>query len=471
MQTSKRVRVVILGAGPAGISAANQLARRQHFDVTVVEASPRVGGNSGSFALGGMNVDFGSHRLHPVCAPHILRQIRSMLGPELIQRPRHGRIRLWNRWIHFPLRAFDLAANAPHSFWLGAGRDALKRRTQRRDWESYASVLEQKFGSRICQDFYFPYAKKIWGLDPSALHAEQARRRVSARSSIEIFAQAASLIRRRSRAKTFYYPRNGYGRICEAYAAAALAAGAKFEFNTKLTSIAVSDGPSSEVGARNCAQDLLLPANLVLSTIPITALLRSIQPAPPTSILQGMTALRFRAMILIYLVLETDRFTEFDAHYFPGPEIPITRCSEPKNYGLAGVPGRTVLCLELPCSVNDSVWSATEAELASIGLNALATADLAVKSKVVQVAVRRIPTAYPIYTTNFRQHLTNALNWLEQLAPVMTLGRQGLFAHTNTHHVLELAYAASESIRDDGTINRALWARSKLNFDEQAVQD
>jgi protoporphyrinogen oxidase len=471
MDISKQVSVVILGAGPAGISAASQLARRQHFDVTVLEASPRIGGNSGSFALGGLNVDFGSHRLHPACAPHILSEIRSMLGPELIQRPRHGRIRLWNRWVHFPLRTFDLAANAPLSFWLAAGRDALRSRPKQRDRETFASVLEHKFGPRVCQDFYFPYARKIWGLDPSALHAEQARRRVSARSAVEILAQATSLVHRRSRAKTFYYPRNGYGRICEAYGTAAVAAGVKFEFNTKLTSIQAYKGPAVAIGSKNSTQDLLFSAHVVLSTIPITTLLQSIRPTPPAAILEGMAALRFRAMVLIYLVLDTDRFTEFDAHYFPGPEVPITRCSEPKNYGLAGVSGCTVLCLELPCSVKDPVWNATEMEQAAIGMDALTRADLPVKSKVVQVAIRRIQAAYPIYTTEFRECLTNALDWLEQVDRVITLGRQGLFTHTNTHHVLELAHAASESIRDDGTINRALWARSRLNFDEQVVQD
>src|SRR3954453_21333771 len=96
MDSFRKVRVVILGAGPAGISAASRLAQRQNFDVTVLEACPLVGGSAASFALGGLNVDFGSHRLHPACAPHVLNDIRSMLGPDLIERPRHGRIRLWN---------------------------------------------------------------------------------------------------------------------------------------------------------------------------------------------------------------------------------------------------------------------------------------------------------------------------------------------------------------------------------------
>src|SRR5436305_13794157 len=85
MDSSRKVRVVILGAGPAGISAASRLAQRQNFDVTVLEASPFVGGSAASFALGGLNVDFGSYRLHPACVPHVLIDIRLMLGLDLIE--------------------------------------------------------------------------------------------------------------------------------------------------------------------------------------------------------------------------------------------------------------------------------------------------------------------------------------------------------------------------------------------------
>src|SRR5438309_8065898 len=241
MDSSRKVRVVILGAGPAGISAASRLAQRQNFDVTVLEASPFVGGSAASFALGGLNVDFGSHRLHPACVPHVLNDIRSMLGPDLIERPRHGRIRLWNRWLHFPLRMWNLTATAPVSFWFAAGRHALRRRRDLRN-ETFASILETKFGTRLCQDFYFPYAKKIWGVDASALHAEQARRRISANSGIQIVAQAASLVHRRTQRSTFYYPRKGYGQISQAYAKAATAAGVKLQLEMKVTSIQLSTG-------------------------------------------------------------------------------------------------------------------------------------------------------------------------------------------------------------------------------------
>ena len=145
----------------------------------------------------------------------------------------------------------------------------------------------------------------------------------------------------------FFYPRNGFGSISEAYAGAAFRKGADLRLGTDITGVEVSQGRAVAVWVKNGDEERL-PASQVLSTIPITALVRALRPAAPAHILAAADALRYRAMILIYLVLETDRFTEYDAHYFPAADMPITRLSEPKNYSLSPAPGVTVLCAELP---------------------------------------------------------------------------------------------------------------------------
>ncbi len=95
-------QVVIFGAGPAGLAAALELAE-QGVNVVVLEKQDSVGGNAGSFELAGVQVDFGSHRLHPAAEPKVLSRLKNLLGDDLLDRPRHGRIRLLGRWIHFPL--------------------------------------------------------------------------------------------------------------------------------------------------------------------------------------------------------------------------------------------------------------------------------------------------------------------------------------------------------------------------------
>ena len=172
-------RVAVLGAGPAGVGAAHWLAERG-FDVEVLERGSAVGDNAGSFELAGIRVDYGSHRLHPATDPELLAHLRDLLGDDLLERPRHGRINLLGRWIHFPLRPLNRLLGLPPRFAIGAGIDTLRKPfacAPPAGDESFASVLQQGLGRTICQEFYFPYVRKIWGLDPEAISAIQAHKR------------------------------------------------------------------------------------------------------------------------------------------------------------------------------------------------------------------------------------------------------------------------------------------------------
>jgi len=176
-------------------------------------------------------------------------------------------------------------------------------------------------------------------------------------------------------------------------------------------------------------------------------------------------------MILIYLVLEAEQFTEFDAHYFPDANIGITRLSEPKNYGLAKLPGRTVLCAELPCFQTDAVWTASDEDLGRLVTEALKVSGIPVRAKVLEVASRRLPQAYPLYTREYREHFDRIDGWLNGLDGILTFGRQGLFAHDNTHHALAMAYAVSECLDDSGSLNRSLWQEHRRAFQHHVVED
>ena len=470
----KKTPVIVIGAGPAGLGGAFRLALRECFDVTILEREAGVGGNAGSFELSGLRVDYGSHRLHPSCAPEILTDIRQMLGDTLLDRPRHGRIRIQGRWVHFPLKPLDLITHLPMSFTSGVIRDSLRKLGGRRTVaETFEGVLEHGLGRTICRNFYFPYAHKIWGLPPVELDAEQARRRVSAGSLGKMMRKVLHAMPgfKRPGAGRFFYPRRGFGSISEGYYNASLKAGASLRLGAQVTGLDRNGDGGVRVSVKNPDAEEVFAGRQVLSTVPISILARLIQPAAPAGVLQSAASLRFRSMILIYLVLETDQFTEFDAHYFPGREIAITRLSEPKNYGLAVLPGRTVLCAELPCFQQDPVWTATPDELSQLLLNALSSSGLPVRSRVLEVAVRRLPQAYPLYTRDYREHFDRVDGWLNGIDGILTFGRQGLFAHDNTHHALAMAYAASECLDDSGALDRARWQQHRSAFQRHVVED
>lgn len=466
--------LVILGGGPAGLAAAYQFARRGWPSITVLERAGRVGGNAGSFVLDGIPVDFGSHRLHPSTSPVLMADIKALLGDDLLDRPRHGRIRLQGRWVHFPLKPVDLALRLPPAFALGVFGDALtKRFAPTVDPPTFASVLEQGLGKTICREFYFPYAEKLWGLPPAALDAEQAKRRVANSSLGKMVRRVLNAVpgMKPPGAGRFFYPRRGFGQIAEAYADAARQAGATVALNATVHEVAADGDRVTGVVATIDGERRTLPARQVLSTIPLTVLAKLVTGAATPAPLAATTGLGYRGMVLIYVTLEAEQFTEFDAHYFPEAHLRISRMSEPKNYSLTSSPGRTVLCAELPCAVGGAEWTMSDAQLLELFRGDIERAGLGRLPPVARVHVERIPQAYPLYTEGYRVAFDALDRWAATLDGLVTFGRQGLFVHDNTHHTMAMAYALADCLRHDGTLDRTAWAAARKGFESNVVED
>jgi protoporphyrinogen oxidase len=468
--------VVILGAGPAGVGAAHRLACGGLARVTVLEQRDTVGGNAGSFQVDGVWVDYGSHRLHPACDPAILSDLRELLGEDLLDRPRHGRIRLEGRWIHFPLKPGDLLLRLPKRFALGVGLDLVRKRVATADNspESFASVLEQSLGRTICREFYFPYARKLWGLPPEDLASTQARRRVSGNSVWKILRKIANSIPglKRPGSGRFFYPRRGYGQISQRLYETARTAGAEFLFGARVVAVEREDGRIAAVRYELGGKEHTIATTNVWSTLPISLLVRSMRPEAPPEILEAGNRISFRGMILIYLTLEKDQFSEYDAHYFPEESIPISRLSEPKNYSASKEPrGRTVLCAELPADPGSPEWERTDQELGELLRTWLEQAALPLRTKTLRVTTRRLRQAYPIYRRGFERNFAMADQWLGEMEGLLTFGRQGLFVHDNTHHALYMAQAAAKCLRADGSFDKDLWAQYRQIFETHVVED
>jgi protoporphyrinogen oxidase len=463
--------IVVLGAGPAGLGLAYRAADAGH-DVTVVEREDRVGGAAGSFTVAGVRVDHGSHRLHRAIAPEILSDLQDLLGDDLQRRHRHGRIRLAGRWLPFPLTPIATVRNLPPAFGISAAAESLTSWARRPRADTFAEVVRAGLGPTMAARFYEPYAWKLWGLDPREISGEQARRRITA-------ATPAALIRRvlagrDPEARTFLYPRRGFGQLWEALAAGATARGATISLGR--TAVAI-DRDADGVVVR-LADGGAVRGRHLYSTLPLPVLIRLLRPTPPDDVLAAAARLRTRAMVLVYLVLDRDRYTPFDAHYLPELSTPVTRVSEPKNYraGHAGPDdpgdpeGRTVLCGEVPCALGDVVWRATDTELAGIVRTALQGGGLPDVTPV-GVVIRRLPSAYPIYDRGFAEHLDRIDRWVGQMPDVTTYGRNGLFVHDNSHHALAMAWAAADALRPDGSPDPATWSAARAGFARHLVED
>ncbi|MFN2431808.1 MAG: NAD(P)/FAD-dependent oxidoreductase [Gemmatimonadota bacterium] len=475
-ERAARPRVVVLGAGPAGAGAAYRLARLALARPTVLELRDGVGGNAGSFTLHGVHCDYGSHRLHPVVDPVVMRDLRELLGDDLQLRVRHGRILLRGRWIHFPLKPLDLLLRLPKTFALGVAADTARKVLPRpsRGPETFASVLERGLGATICREFYFPYARKLWGVEPEELAATTAQRRVSGSSVAKILRKVAAQVPglRPAHAGRFWYPRRGYGQISAALHEAAEREGAEFLFRSRVTGIERDGQRVTGVRYEKDGEERGIRTDHVWSTLPVSLVASMMRPQPPAEVLQAAASVAFRGMILVYLVLEQDRFSAFDAYYFPETAIPISRMSEPKNFFGSPEPrGCTVLCAELPCDPGSAEWEMNDEDLGRQLLEWLDRAGLPVRAPVREVVTRRLRQAYPVYRRGFEAHLDTLERWLTDIEGLLTFGRQGLFAHDNTHHTLYTAYAAAACFAPDGTFDEERWRAFRRVFETHVVED
>jgi protoporphyrinogen oxidase len=468
--------VTVLGAGPAGLAAALELAQ-SGVKVTVLEKQNHVGGNAASFEFGGIHVDYGSHRLHPASPPRVLARIRELLGDDLLTRPRHGRIRLMGRWIHFPLRPVDFLLRVHPRFAVGVATDLARKlipssRTSAQ--ETFASVLEKGLGRTICKEFYFPYARKIWGIEPQDISSTQAYKRVSAGSIGQMIKRLLPFGSGSGGASTkgiFYYPKYGFGQISIALHDAAVRAGASVHLGAQVRQICLQDGNRSVVFADN-GGTRRIQTNQIYSTIPVTLLSHLVDVPVPEEVVAASDSLQFRSMVLVYLLLDQDRFSEFDAHYFPETGIPFTRVSETRNYTNRSEPaGRTCLCAEIPCDRDGKIWSMSDEQLAALVSDGLAKAGLPVRVPIIDVRVRRIPFAYPLFGVGYEKHFATMDEWVSGLDGILSFGRQGLYAHDNTHHAIFMAQAAAGCLLEDGTIDAVAWRAQRKIFESHVVED
>ncbi len=473
---SGSARLVILGAGPAGAGASYRLAQRPGLEVTVLEQRDSVGGNAGSFLIEGISCDYGSHRLHPVVEPEVMRDMEALFGNDLLWRVRHGRILLKRRWIHFPLKPVDLLLRLPPSFALSIIGDLAGKLVRHPAGveETFETVLRRSLGPTICDEFYFPYARKLWGLEPKDLAVTAARRRVSGSSIGKILKKVAGQVPglKSRTAGRFYYPRQGFGEITRRYAQAAQSLGAKYLLGSRVVAIETTENRVTGVRYQQNGEEHVLPADLVWSTLPVSLMARSVRPEAPAQVVEAAQGMIFRGMILIYLVLETDQFSAVDAYYFPESHIPVSRVSEPKNFtGTSEPRGLTALCAELPSDPGQPEWSLSDEELGHRLTGWLGQAGLPVKAPVRSVVTRRLSHAYPVYTRDYESRLTTIDDWLGSIEGLLTFGRQGLFAHDNTHHALATAYAAVDCLSPAARFNGARWAEYRRKFETHVVED
>lgn len=447
-------KVVVLGAGPAGLAAAWKLVK-SGWSVEVLEANSYVGGLAHTMQHGDYLFDFGPHRFHSANSA-VLSEITHLMGP-MPTRICKTQVYFGDKFYTYPLSAGNLLSSL--SPWLGVTCFAdflytwIKNKIRPAEDNSFEAWVVNRFGRRLYDVYFGPYTAKVWGRDPSRLAASWAAQRVAVVDLWDLILRVLKIRREdndfhHSPFKAeFFYPEKGVGAIYEKMADDIVRFGGTVSLNSRVKQV-TCDGDRVEcVLVERNDQLEEITADYFVSTVPISPLIRALRPPAPQEVLEAASQIRFRAMIFLYLKLDRPSVTDDHWIYFPDPKTVFNRISEMRNFSdSAAPPGKTSLCVEITCDVNDEIWNTPEEELLSQSVRGLVESGLIRENDVIGHFFRRSSNAYPTYDLKFEGNLGKLAYHLASWPNLIVCGRQGLFRYVNQDHAIEMGFCAAEEI-------------------------
>jgi protoporphyrinogen oxidase len=446
-------RVVVIGAGPAGLTAAYLLSQ-QGYSVTVLEADNVVGGISRTAQYKGYRFDIGGHRFFTKIQ-EVQALWTELLGDEFISVPRLSRIHYSGKFFDYPLKASNAlrglgiinAIRIVWSYFQARSQPILIE-------ENFEQWVTNRFGRRLYEIFFKTYTEKVWGIPCTEIRAEWAAQRIQGLSLAGAILSAAALNKRPTKIKSlineFQYPRLGPGQMWEAARDRVEAMGNRVLMNTYASSIECTvDSSTGErlvtaVRARTPTGEERFPADHVISTMPVRSLVRALEPPVSPEVRRAAEGLRYRDFLVVALILEGDNLFPDTWIYIHTPGVQVGRIQNFNNWSKAMVPepGRTCLGLEYFCFEGDGLWSSTDEELVALATRELKELNLASRLDVVDGTVIRMPKAYPIYDAEYREHLDKVRDAIDPISNLHTVGRNGMHKYNNQDHSMLTAMMA-----------------------------
>ncbi|MEO0839301.1 MAG: NAD(P)/FAD-dependent oxidoreductase [Cyanobacteria bacterium J06643_5] len=444
----KNNQVVVIGAGPAGLTAAYHLVKNGIKPI-VLEQSDKVGGISRTEKYKGYHFDIGGHRFFTK-VQEVQDLWYEVLEDDFIKTPRMSRIYYQGKFFQYPLSAFDTLQKLgiSESFmiiwsYLQAKRQPLPVEENLEQW------VTNRFGERLYKTFFKTYTEKVWGIPCNQIQAEWAAQRIKG-LSVKTAVLNALIGKNDTKTliKEFDYPRLGPGMMWERFTEKIEAAGGEVHMNTKVLGMEREGQRISKVIAERDGNLIQFEADNFISSMPLNKLVQKMDPALPSRVLEAANGLKYRDFLIVSLIVDAPDLFPDNWIYIHSPEVKVGRIQNFKNWSAQMVPDSSKTCLgmEYFSNIGDSLWSKTDEELIELATKELETLGLAKGAVVEDGVVIRQPKAYPVYDRDYRQHLDVIQDYLQSFENLQTTGRNGMHRYNNQDHSMLTALLAAKNL-------------------------
>lgn len=452
--------VFVIGAGPAGLTAA-YLLTKAGVPTTVIEADPTyVGGISRTVEYKGFLFDIGGHRFFSK-SKEVVDLWHELLPDDFIDRPRLSRIYYDGKHYSYPLKAFEALGN------LGVVEStmcvlsyAYKRAFPNSKPENFRDWVSNQFGDRLFSIFFKTYTEKVWGMPCEEISADWAAQRIK---GLDLWSAMANALRRsinmqpgaqdgdrviKSLIESFQYPRRGPGMMWDAAAAKVKAQGGTIRMGHRLKSLHWDAGKGAwTIVATAPDGERTFTAGHVISSAPIRELMPAIEPRPVSA--TAAESLRYRDFITVALIVDKPDLFPDNWIYIHEPSVKVGRIQNFRSWSPEMVPDEKLSCLGLEyfCFEGDGLWTSSDADLIALAKRELAAVGLAREDEIKDGCVVRQKKAYPVYDDEYRLHIDTIREDIAAHYPTLHLvGRNGMHKYNNQDHAMMTAMLTVRNI-------------------------
>jgi len=428
---SNKRHITILGGGPAGLACA-WYAHQSGTPFRLLEAAPRVGGNSITFQHGPFRFDSGAHRFHDKY-PEVTATMKALLGDDLQPVDALSQIYFDGRYIDFPLTPLNLLKKLGVRNIYRASTSLMKgRMTRKAEARNFKALAVAAYGSALAERFLLNYSEKLWGVPAAQLSTQVAGARMKG-LDLKTFLLESFFGKSTKTAHldgAFLYPQKGIGQIFDTLEASLPAA--SIHKNSRVKGLRHERGKITSVEVNGKKME---PVQQVISTLPLQAMVEPLQPVAPDEMRQLARQIRFRHVLLAAFFIKRKQVTPNASIYFPQREFLFTRVVEPKNRSAQMAPAdQTALVAEVPAFSEDELWRLSEPVLLEKVKQQLVGLGLAVEAEIAGQAVPRVYNAYPVLEVGIEAKVARLTDFLTGTFPNLHLiGRSGQFTYSHIH--------------------------------------